>query len=212
MGKDITKKFTINLEIATKDAEKQVAASADNIKKLLNNAVKDGVNVKELRDMANTINSMFEKIGQVAPLDIDKNFKGNGSATKRIEILTDALDKLFIALNNVNNTAFLNGGKQFNGLSNEVQNEIQKLQNQVKELTLLKSDLQKASKSMSDVKSNQNIDILDNYKVDLTEESIKSLIQEFDALEKKIQKGNKNFQTWQIKQQRLTKSQVHVRQ
>ena len=36
MGKDITKKFTINLEIATKDAEKQVAASADNIKKLLN--------------------------------------------------------------------------------------------------------------------------------------------------------------------------------
>ena len=100
MGKDITKKFTINLEIATKDAEKQVAASADNIKKLLNNAVKDGVNVKELRDMANTINSMFEKIGQAAPLDIDKNFKGNGSATKRIEMLTDALDKLFIALNN----------------------------------------------------------------------------------------------------------------
>ena len=192
MGKDITKKFTINLEIATKDAEKQVAVSADNIKKILNNAVKDGVNVKELRDMANTINSMFKKIGQVAPLDIDKNFKGNGSATKRIEMLTDALDKLFIALNNVNNTAFLNSGKQFNGLSNEVQNEIQKLQNQVKELTSLKSDLQKASKSMSDVKSNQNLDILDNYKVDLTEESIKSLIQEFDALEKKIQKGNKN--------------------
>lgn len=101
MGKDVNKKFTVSLDISTEEAEKQVKASAENIKKILQNAMKDGINIKELRSMAETINSLFTGIGKNAPLDIEKHFKGNGNAAKRVQILTDALNDLSNALGNV---------------------------------------------------------------------------------------------------------------
>lgn len=130
MGKDVKKKFTVSLDIDTKDAEKQVKASAENIKQILSGAIKDGVGVKELRNIADAINSIFEGIGQMPPLDIDKNFKGNGSAEKRIELLTKALENLGTVIDQIK----IGSGGNSGDLSKDIQSKIDKLQKQKQEL------------------------------------------------------------------------------
>lgn len=132
MGKNVNKKFTVGLEISTEEAEKQVKASAENIKQILSNAIKDGISVKELRNMANTINSMFEGIGHAAPINIDENFTGRGKTAERVKILTDALDNLAIAMDKIKTDGF--GGENFDGISKEVQAEIDRLKKQRQEL------------------------------------------------------------------------------
>ena len=130
MGKDVKKKFTVSLDIDTKDAEKQVKASAENIKQILSGAIKDGVGVKELRNIADAINSIFKGIGQMPPLDIDKNFKGNGSAEKRIELLTKALENLGTVIDQIK----IGSGGNSGNLSKDIQSKIDKLQKQKQEL------------------------------------------------------------------------------
>lgn len=184
MGKDVKKKFTVSLDIDTKDAEKQVKASAENIKQILSGAIKDGVGVKELRNIADAINSIFEGIGQMPPLDIDKNFKGNGSAEKRIKMLTDALDNLGTVIDQIK-TGSLDGisGKT-DGISQEVQEEINRLKKQKQEM----QDIIDA------INNPQAVNIKLSKKADDQFEQVKALKDAFDeAKNAKVQLENSNL-------------------
>lgn len=203
MGKDVNKKFTVNLEISTKDAEAQVKASAENIKKTLANAMKDGLNTKELRGMAETINSLFTGIGKSAPLDIEKNFKGNGNAAKRIQILTDALNDLSNALGNVNNK-----GIDVPGLSNRNFSKI--IKDKVKEfydaqidgadlnkLNAIKQSLKEAL-SFNDVDFRGIQTVFDQLEVGNIEEddavnSIKSIVENLKNVSKEVNSVQANI-------------------
>ena len=190
MAKNINKKFTISLDIDTRDAEKQVESTAKNIKNALSKATKEGIGVKELREMANTINSMFEKIGQTGPLNIEQDFKGNGSAAKRIEILTNALDSLFNSMGNVNSQSISAGFMNLENVSSAAKREVDKIKTQVDKIKQLKTDLNNAKQAIDDVKSNKT-DVLNNYDVEITDASIQSLISEFNVLSNAIDKGDK---------------------
>lgn len=184
MGKDVKKKFTVSLDIDTKDAEKQVKASAENIKQILSGAIKDGVGVKELRNIADAINSIFEGIGQMPPLDIDKNFKGNGSAEKRIKMLTDALDNLGTVIDQIK-TGSLDGiGRKTDGISQEVQEEINRLKKQKQEM----QDIIDA------INNPQAVNIKLSKKADDQFEQVKALKDAFDeAKNAKVQLENSNL-------------------
>lgn len=190
MAKNINKKFTISLDIDTRDAEKQVESTAKNIKNALSKATKEGIGVKELREMANTINSMFEKIGQTGPLNIEQDFKGNGSAAKRIEILTNALDSLFNSMGNVNSQSISAGFMNLENVSSAAKREVDKIKTEVDKIKQLKTDLNNAKQAIDDVKSNKT-DVLNNYDVEITDASIQSLISEFNVLSNAIDKGDK---------------------
>ena len=190
MAKNINKKFIISLDIDTRDAEKQVESTAKNIKNALSKATKEGIGVKELREMANTINSMFEKIGQTGPLNIEQDFKGNGSAAKRIEILTNALDNLFNSMGNVNSQSISAGFMNLENVSSAAKREVDKIKTEVDKIKQLKTDLSNAKKAIDDVKSNKT-DVLNNYDVEITDASIQSLISEFNVLSNAIDKGDK---------------------
>ena len=190
MAKNINKKFIISLDIDTRDAEKQVESTAKNIKNALSKATKEGIGVKELREMANTINSMFEKIGQTGPLNIEQDFKGNGSAAKRIEILTNALDSLFNSMGNVNSQSISAGFMNLENVSSAAKREVDKIKTQVDKIKQLKTDLNNAKQAIDDVKSNKT-DVLNNYDVEITDASIQSLISEFNVLSNAIDKGDK---------------------
>ena len=190
MAKNINKKFTISLDIDTRDAEKQVESTAKNIKNALSKATKEGIGVKELREMANTINGMFEKIGQTGPLNIEQDFKGNGSAAKRIEILTNALDSLFNSMGNVNSQSISAGFMNLENVSSAAKREVDKIKTQVDKIKQLKTDLNNAKQAIDDVKSNKT-DVLNNYDVEITDASIQSLISEFNVLSNAIDKGDK---------------------
>lgn len=184
MGKDVKKKFTVSLDIDTKDAEKQVKASAEHIKEILSGAIKDGVGVKELRNIADAINSIFEGIGQMPPLDIDKNFKGNGSAEKRIKMLTDALDNLGTVIDQIK-TGSLDGiGGKTDGISQEVQEEINRLKKQKQEM----QDIIDA------INNPQAVNIKLSKKADDQFEQVKALKDAFDeAKNAKVQLENSNL-------------------
>lgn len=191
MGNNVNKKFTVSLDISTADAEKQVKASAEKIKDILSSAITDGLGVKEFRDMANTINKMFEGVGKSAPIDIEKYFKGNGSAEKRIEILTDALDKLSNVMNKTKTDLGDGGGDGTKSFSNEVQTQIDTLNRQIKDLEDIKSRFQKLSKTIKSVQDGKPVP--DSYKVnDLSVEAVQTLISEFDNLKEQIESGDKS--------------------
>lgn len=216
MGKDIKKRFTVSLDIETKDVEKQVKATVGNLKTILADLGKasdkmgyfkelvdyigqidtalttlktknkdafnhmfDGLDenlrnqleslfgtsgttlsqldvlrekletltpksgIKELRNFAKEINTLFDNIGADSPFeDIDKQFSGRAN-TSHIQLLTDALDNFATVWDGVNQKiggGFGVGGtgsgnsSVAGGFSQEVQEEIDKLKKQKQEI------------------------------------------------------------------------------
>lgn len=216
MGKDIKKRFTVSLDIDTKDVEKQVKATVGNLKTILADLGKasdkmgyfkelvdyigqidtalttlktknkdafnhmfDGLDenlhnqleglfgtsgtalsqldvlreklealtpksgIKELRNFAKEINTLFDNIGTDSPFeDIDKQFAGKANAS-HIQLLTDALDNFATVWDGVNqkiSSGFGTGGAGSGnssvtvGTSKEMQEEIDKLKKQKQEI------------------------------------------------------------------------------
>lgn len=182
MGKDLNKKFTVSLEISTKEAEKQVKASAENIKQMLSDAMKDGIGVKDLRNMAKTINSMFEGIGKSAPLNIEENFTGKGKVADRVKLLTDALDNLSTVMNTLKTSGSDTG--HFDNISSEVQDEINRLKKQKQEMQEI----------IDAINSPQGVHVKLSKKANEQVEELKVLKQAFvDATNAKTQLENSNL-------------------
>ena len=186
MGKNnVNKRFTVDLEISTVDAEKQVKASAENIKKILSSAIEDGIGTKELRKMAETINAMFTGLGKTAPLNIDENFTGKGKTAERVKILSNELNNLFDILGKINTTSSTSGNV-LGGVNNEAQAEIDKLEEQSRRYQSIIDTFNQVSKMKIAWDDGNKIEL----DIEATEESAKKLIDRFNQLNDVINEGN----------------------
>ena len=186
MGKNnVNKRFTVDLEISTGDAEKQVKASAENIKKILSSAIEDGIGTKELRKMAETINAMFTGLGKTAPLNIDENFTGKGKTAERVKILSNELNNLFDILGKINTTSSTSGSV-LGGVNNEAQAEIDKLEEQSRRYQSIIDTFNQVSKMKIAWDDGDKIEL----DIEATEESAKKLIDRFNQLNDVINEGN----------------------
>ena len=186
MGKNnVNKRFTVDLEISTGDAEKQVKASAENIKKILSSAIEDGIGTKELRKMAETINAMFTGLGKTAPLNIDENFTGKGKTAERVKILSNELNNLFDILGKINTTSSTSRSV-LGGVNNEAQAEIDKLEEQSRRYQSIIDTFNQVSKMKIAWDDGDKIEL----DIEATEESAKKLIDRFNQLNDVINEGN----------------------
>lgn len=184
MGKNVNKKFTAILEISTDKAEEQVRASAEVIKKTLKEAMAEGINTKDLRNMARQINNLFSGIGKSAPIDIDKYFKGRGNAGERIKLLTDSLTDLFNVIERGDwKTNFGNSGK----LTDVAQKEIDNLKTQVSDVENLKKEFSNIMKLVSQYNEG---DVVDG--IATTEKEALNLLDSFKTLHEYINNPNIN--------------------
>ena len=155
-----------------------------------------GSSIKDIRSFAKEINALFTSIGTSAPFDdIDKIFNGRTTS--------DHLQKLGIELanfakiwQNVNTSlagefGFGSGSQGSSpdngGILSEVEMLINNLQKKNKELIDAKERFDKILEEFHNVNTNG---ISDNYKIDLTEESIKNLTVEYDRLQGELENAD----------------------
>ena len=170
------------------DTSSKTMFALDALRGKLNDASKNGAGVKELRQIASEINDLFTSLGRAEPIDIDAQFSGRGKTEDRINILTDALDNFATVWDGVNNK--VKSGFGFGGaggiveFSEEVQKEIDALENKIKSIQDLMTELQnvfKMTKAFSDGK-----DVPLGFEA--TEESAKNLLEQFKLLSATRQK------------------------
>ena len=163
----------------------------------IDKALSDKAGVEEFRNIAKDINELFATIGRPEALNIDELFKGNGKKTaERVTALNNALHKFYLQymlMTSSIQNGFMSGGMQgFAGLSEDVQKEVQKLYDAYDELITIQQKLQKAQSDIEKIHSKNNKKVVDEYKIDLTAESVGQLITEFDLLDGQIQSGDKS--------------------
>lgn len=289
MGKDVKRRFTVSLDIETKDIEKQIKATASNVKTILadlgkasdkmgyfkelvdyigqidtaltslqknnkasfdhmfdgldenlkkvmesifhtsseatsaldmlrskiNEASANGAGVKDLRAIAEEINSLFTSVGKLPPIDLDSHFTGRGDATKRIAMLRGSLDAFAETWSDVNNKikqGFSFGGTGgLGGFSEEIQRQIDELNRQIKDLENAKAKFDEIAKTVKTVQSKGDKIIPDSYKADLTIESIQKLIGEFDSLKTQLESGDKSSSAYYNNLTRMTEVVLTLR-
>lgn len=174
------------------DTSNKSMSALDGLRKKLNDASNNGASLKELRQMAEEINNLFTSLGKDAPIDIDKQFSGRGKTSDHINILTDALDNFAIVWDGVNNkikNGFGFKGTGAGGLENfsgDVQNEIDKLEDQLKRLKKLQQDI---SKTIADVNKYNDTGSIFSEGTKFTQQDIVDAIEGFTSAKKKF----KNF-------------------
>lgn len=170
------------------DTSSKTMSALDALRGKLNDASKNGAGVKELRQIASEINDLFTSLGRAEPIDIDAQFSGRGKTEDRINILTNALDNFATVWDGVNNK--VKSGFGFGGtggiveFSEEVQKEIDALENKIKSIQDLMTELQnvfKMTKAFNDGK-----DVALGFEA--TEESAKNLLEQFKLLSATRQK------------------------
>lgn len=147
--------------------------------------------IAEIRKFAIELNKLFTSIGVDAPLNIDE-FK-NKATQEQIDKITSALgnfeDKWVEMISRLKD-GFNTWGMGTGGLSESVQNEIKKLQDQISELKSLKKELN----SILNAKKDYDVFNPVNLEVDLS--NIEKLIEkykELDLASKNLQKGTKEY-------------------
>ena len=147
--------------------------------------------IAEIRKFATELNKLFTSIGADAPLNIDE-FK-NKATQGQIDKITSALgnfENKWIEMISRLKDGFNTWGIGTGGLSESVQNEIKKLQDQVSELKILKKELNSILNAKQDYDAFNPV----NLEVDLS--NIKELIEkykELDLASKNLQKGTKEY-------------------
>lgn len=147
--------------------------------------------IAEIRKFATELNKLFTSIGADAPLNIDE-FK-NKATQGQIDNITSALgnfeDKWVEIVSRLKD-GFNTWGMGTGGLSESVQNEIKKLQDQISELKSLKKELNSILSAKKDYDAFNPV----NLEVDLS--NIKKLIEkykELDLASKNLQEGTKEY-------------------
>ena len=187
------------------DTSGQTMSALDDLRNKISDASKNGASVKELRIIAEEINSLFESVGKLPPIDIEDKFTGRGDASKRIVILKGSLEAFATVWEDVNQkikNGFVFGGAGRSGsatgsgdveaFSEAVQQQINELKKKIEELEDVRDKFDKVAKTVKLAKSKGDEAIPDSYKSDLTVDSIQKLIDEFDALHAQLESGDKS--------------------
>lgn len=156
--------------------------------------------ISEIRKFAEEINVLFTSFGSAAPFDIEKQFGGKTTAA-HIELLTDAISNFALVWNVVNSNISKgfgsgsgNGGWQPPKVASEIQEMIDFLENKNKELERVKENFQKILGEFNNAKNGKGIS--DTYKVDLTEDSVRGLISQYDALQSQLESTDATSATY----------------
>lgn len=171
--------------------------SGDNLKKL--DAVREKLStltpksgIKEVRQFAKDLNSLYEAIGQTPDFNMD-DFTGRVNANL-VKTVTDAFNKFESLwadkISGIVDNFSIGWAGGIGNLSESVQNEIKKLQDQVSELKTLKKELNSILNAKKDYDAFNPV----NLEVDLS--NIKELIEkykELDLASKNLQKGTKEY-------------------
>lgn len=171
--------------------------SGDNLKKL--DAVREKLStltpksgIKEVRQFAKDLSSLYEAIGQTPDFNMD-DFTGRVNANL-VKTVTDAFNKFESLwadkISGIVDNFSIGGAGGIGNLSESVQNEIKKLQDQVSELKTLKKELNSILNAKKDYDAFNPV----NLEVDLS--NIKELIEkykELDLASKNLQKGTKEY-------------------
>ena len=186
----------------TQSLESALGMSVDKLSKLnglrdrISQAMTNKADTKELRNIANDINSLFEAIGRPVELNIDEQFTKKGNLKDRIELLNNALYKFYLQYQFVTNSikgGFAAGGlNAFEVLSEDAQQEVKKLADAYDGLIDLQTKLQKAQGDLDKMKSKRSKGVVEEYGTDTSVDSINKLTEEFDALDAQIKNGDAN--------------------
>lgn len=160
-------------------------------------AQSSNADLKTLRGIAEEMNALFVSLGQTPRINISELFEGKGSKDKgtdfegRIKILNDALAEFGVVYSGVQdklkNGFNFGGGASGSGAGDKTISEIdamiERLKQKNKELLEAKEVFQKTLDEFNDAGNG----ISDTHKIDLTEESIRGLVSEYDALQTQLQ-------------------------
>lgn len=164
------------------------------LRERIDSALVNKAGVKELKVIAQDINSLFTSIGEKEPINIDEWFFGKKKTLEqRIEYLNDQLYDFFMSYQLITNSikgGFGAGGASgFIALSDDAREEAERIKASIKELNSAKKQLEGAKEVIGkiDKKSSKTPS---EYKVDLTVDSVQGLISEFDRLNSEIKSGD----------------------
>lgn len=157
--------------------------------------------IKEFRAFAKEINDLYTSIGAKVPFnDISTHFYGRADAgyiddlKKAVSdfaiVWEDVGSRISKGLGNGSGAGGGTGGVGTGagaGISNKIQQEIAALENQLKTFESIRDRFQDVFATMSVASKKGDGTIPDSYKIDLTVESITKLMDEYDALDKKMQ-------------------------
>ena len=164
------------------------------LKERIESAFTSKAGVKELRSIAQDVNSLFASIGDKEPINIDEWFTGKSKTLEqRIEHLNDKLYEFYMSYQLITNSikgGFGAGGASgFAALSDEARQEAEQIKENIKELNAARKQLESAKDTIAKVEKKSAKTPAD-YKVDLTIESIHGLAVEFDRLNAEIASGD----------------------
>lgn len=197
-NKDKFKHIFDGLDDSSRSAfEDLFGMSGDNLKKL--DAVREKLSaltsksgIKEVRQFAKDLSSLYEAIGQTPDFNMD-DFTGRVNANL-IKTVTDAFNKFESLwadkISGIVDNFSIGGAGGIGNLSESVQNEIKKLQTQISELKTLKKDLDSILQANKDFEEGKAI----NIEVDLSnvEELIKKY-KELNSVSENLQEGTREY-------------------
>ena len=149
--------------------------------------------IKDVKAFAKEINLLFTSIGINAPFDdVDSIFHGR-TTTEYLQRLGSELAKFATVWENLNfnlsgNFGFGNGSSSGgDGIVSEIQMLIDNIEKKNKELLDAKERFEKILEEFNNINKDG---ISDSYKIDLTEESVKSLTLEYDRLQSELESAD----------------------
>lgn len=154
--------------------------------------------IKEVRDFAEEINNIFSSLGVSTPFNnVAEQFSGKTNVG-HIELLTNALANFATVWKDVNSNLAGNFGFGDNALNlgggdltSEIQILIDNIEEKNKELLEAKERFDKILSEFNNINKNG---ISDNYKIELTEESVKNLTLEYDRLQAELESADASSQ------------------
>lgn len=172
----------------------------NNISDQLKNTTADTIDPAALKEWEKSVKGIY------ALLNEKSGISGHGKIETRFQRLQEAVTNFATVWKGVADTLSKGFGTGGGGgtLSASAQAEIDKLQDQIKELESIKAKLKQLTKDINTFNENGSKSIPDSYTPELSLESIQGLIDEYDALKVKMESGDKTTSEYYNNLTRMT--------
>ena len=172
----------------------------NNISDQLKNTTADTIDPAALKEWEKSVKGIY------ALLNEKSGISGHGKIETRFQRLQEAVTNFATVWKGVTDTLSKGFGAGGGGgtLSASAQAEIDKLQDQIKELESIKAKLKQLTKDINTFNENGSKSIPDSYIPELSLDSIQGLIDEYDALKVKMESGDKTTSEYYNNLTRMT--------
>lgn len=156
---------------------------------------KPNTSVDEIKSMEKEVRDLYAAIGKSG----ESGISGRGKIETRFNRLEESLNNFARTWESVNDRVskgFGSGsggaGGELEGFSKEVQQEIDKIQNEIEELKKVKKQYEDTVKDLKSAKDNKGLVNEKKYGPETSVEGVQKLMDEYTALQQKIQSGSKD--------------------